>query len=357
MSLRNALLSVLLLTAYAATAIGPWLLGQSLPLFQEKFLREWTDIFVPVFIAFLLLLFLLSLPALPLFFASKRAVEYFGFSTLMNGWMMGGTIIYAAAAYRIILLHSAEAPNSYERAIAIALVSMIAYVSAVLIMSYLLALVNRALIMRRKRMWPNAVVADLFLDVLWKTEKHPQEWKEVEFKREVIRKLEEIAHCIEDDLPFRLRTGNAGADFWQKQTAEQIGAGVRNLMRWVYTPKEDTRQQFINRTSNYLVLVLNGDWDGFERAEPQTVSRPELLRSRLKTAVTAVLSAMVPLLILLVVKRLNLIEGVVLSYLTVGAFIWTGLSLLSQVDPSYGSKLAAIKDISSLLPLPKRDKD
>ena len=254
-------------------------------------------------------------------------------------------------------MRSANPPSTYERAIVIALVAIVMYVTIVFVGSFALELVMRGLRMRQKRLAPNAVIADLFLEVLSMTEKREREWKEVAFKRDVIRKLEEIADCIEKDLPSRLRSGNAATDVWQKQTAIQMSAGVRNLMSWVYTPKEDTRQQFLNRVSGYLALVVTGDWDGFERAEPQTVSRPELLRSRLRAAVIAVVSALVPLLVLVVVKRLNLIEGVILSYLTVGAFIWTGLSLLSQVDPSYGSKLTAIKDISSLLPLPKRDKD
>src|SRR5262249_27966099 len=109
--------------------------------------------------------------------------------------------------------------------------------------------------------------------------------------------------------------------------------------------------------SRYLVLAVEGDWDGFERSDPQIISRPEFVRSRIRAGAIAILSALIPLAVLAAVKRFNLIEGAVLSYLTVGAFIWTGLSLLSQVDPSYGSKLSAIKDISSLLPLPKRDKD
>ena len=355
-SLRTALVPLFLITVYAPIGIGPWLLGRSLPRFDDKFLNGWWDIFPYIFVAFILGWTVMALPTFPMVFASRRASEYFQFPTLMIAWMMGGSIVYATVAYGVIM-RSGDTPNEYERAIAIAFVSIVAFIGFLFMGAYLIALLDRGLGMRRKRLCPNAVVADLFLEVLRKTETQQRDWKNVEFKRETIRKLEEIAGCIENDLPLRLRSGNSGTDFWQRQTAEQMSAGVRNLTRWVYTPKEDTRQQFIKRVSSYLVLAISDDWDGFERVEPQTVSRPELLRSRLKTAVTALLSALVPLLVLLAVKQLNLIEGPVLTYLTVGAFIWTGLSLLSTVDPSYGSKLSAMKDLSSLLPLPKKGKD
>jgi hypothetical protein len=353
---RIAVLPLFLLTIYASILIGPWLLGLSLPLYQDKFLHDWTDNISNIGAAWLLGWFVLMLPWFLRLFVSRRAAEYFQFSNLMLAWMIGGTLVYAAIASGVIM-RGGDTPSTYERAVGTAGVSIVAFTSVTYAGAFSLAFFNNVLSVRRKRLWPNAVVAELLLEVLQKTEKQKREWKSIEFKREIIRKLEEIADCIERHFPWRLRSGNPGTDFWQRQTAEQISAGVRNLMRWVYTPKEDTRQEFIKRVSSYLVLAISDDWDGFERVEPPTVSRPELLRSRLKTAVTAVFSALVPLAVLLIVKQLNLIEGPVLTYLTVGAYIWTGLSLLSNVDPSYGSKFAAIKDISSLLPLPKRDKD
>lgn len=300
---------------------------------------------------------LLMLPIFPLAFTSRRASEYFRFAIFLNVWVLIIGLACAAVAYRLITLSQSAPPGAFTATLTVALVSMCGFVMVVVVGSFVIGLIDRGLKLRRQRFVPNAIVADLFLQVLSKTEKQQHQWNDVNFKREIIRRLAEIAACVEADYSMSLRTGDAGTDGWQRQTAEQIGAGVRNLIMWVYTPKADTRAQFINRVTSYFICAVSGDWDGFERAQPQVVSRPELLRSRLRSAVTAVASAIIPLVVLVVVQRLKLIEGVVLSYLTVGAFIWTGLSLLSHVDPSYGSKLTAIKEISSFLPLPRRGRE
>jgi hypothetical protein len=82
-----------------------------------------------------------------------------------------------------------------------------------------------------------------------------------------------------------------------------------------------------------------------------------LLKSRLINFAKALASAAVPIVVLLLVKRADLVpEGTVLNYLTAGAYIWAALSFLSGLDPQYGVKITALKDLAGFLPIPGKGK-
>jgi hypothetical protein len=41
--------------------------------------------------------------------------------------------------------------------------------------------------------------------------------------------------------------------------------------------------------------------------------------------------------------------------LSAGAYLWAAVTFLTHLDPNYAARLTTIKDISQLLPLPRRD--
>jgi hypothetical protein len=53
----------------------------------------------------------------------------------------------------------------------------------------------------------------------------------------------------------------------------------------------------------------------------------------------------------------TILTGDIALYVTVGAYIWAALAVLAALDPLYHDKIATIKDIASLLPLPGKTRN
>lgn len=210
---------------------------------------------------------------------------------------------------------------------------------------------------RAEKTFTNEYLVAHLLSALAVVEKNPARWADVEFRRLLIARLEAVAVCVERVVPGRMRSGNIVTDKWLADSTEEIAAGVRALAKWVITPNKDTHERLRERLAVGLTCAVRGEWDGFERVSPEKLSQPELLKSRLVNFAKALASASVPVIVLLLVKRADLVpDGPVLNYLTAGAYIWAALSFLSGLDPQYGAKITAIKDIAGFLPIPGKGK-
>jgi hypothetical protein len=302
-----------------------------------------------------LALFILFLPEFVTDKFSRKAQTYAAISKLSFGWTGAVALAYGIWVSQLLLAARHAQLILFDQSIGIGLTGVLGFlVTAAPVVS--LGVWVRTLLERRtSEVYPYAVVVDGFLGILWEVEDRPSRWAEVDFKRQLITQLEKVAFCIDRYLPRRLRTGDMATDGWLEESSEQIAAGVRDLVKWVFTPKRDTREQFISRIALSFEYAARGEWDNFERVPPEKLSRPEILRTRIRTIFGALLSAAVPVLLLLLLKNLKIVVEPILTYLTVGAYVWAALTFLARLDPDYAAKLTAIKDISQLLPLPRRD--
>jgi hypothetical protein len=127
--------------------------------------------------------------------------------------------------------------------------------------------------------------------------------------------------------------------------------GVRELIKWVVAPTMYTREEFKARIVKYFAAALASDWGKFDRVAPEKLSRKQGIKDRAASAVTSLLTAAVPILLLILIKSLRIVVAEpLLTYLTVGSYIWAALSLLSRLDPQYAVKLGAFKDLTKMLP-------
>lgn len=284
---------------------------------------------------------------------SSRTIRFLPFTSFVRGWIVCCGVVYGVLVARLQL--SQLSPK--RSAIAAGLIGGVCFNFGTLALVMGVIGLRNWLRRRATETYPDAIITDCFLNILWKLERPAVHWVDVRFKGELIGELEKAASCMERSLPRRLRTGNLITDNWLKDRSQQMAAGVRSLIKWLYTPQLDTRDQFTSRVTAYLTFAASGDWDSFELQEPEKLSRPELIRTRARFIVTAIFSAVVPLSLLLLFKRLGVVAEPTLTYLTIGAYIWAALSLLASMDPNYSAKLTAMKDISSLLPFSKRKED
>lgn len=280
---------------------------------------------------------------------SRLVFRVLGLSKLAFSFMFLTVLIEAALISRLMPVIKTNQASEEQMLIAVGAVAGISFgVWSYAAAPFLIA-IQRHLQFRKMKFYPDAVIVDNLLEVLSLIERRHSNWTDVTVKQQLIRKLEETATCMEKHLAELLRSRDRRTDTWIEDSAEQIATGIRELIKWVFSPKNDTVEQLTRTVTNYFVYAARGDWDSFDRIAIEKLSRPELLRTKLKSTGRALLLAAIPILVLSVVKRINLIQEPINSYLTVGAYIWAAITLLSQTDPSYSTKLTAIKDISQLV--------
>jgi hypothetical protein len=159
--------------------------------------------------------------------------------------------------------------------------------------------------------------------------------------------LEEVAVCVQYNLPRRLRNFDAFTDIWLQGMTEQIAATLRTLKKWVCISRSDTREHFIQRVANHLVYAASGDWDSLERTQPENLSQVQLWRLR----ATSFLWVVAPVLLAWAFQQTPLaFSDTVYSYVKIGVFIWVVVRLLLEFDPLFSATIAAVRDVAQFLP-------
>ncbi|HEX6182712.1 MAG TPA: hypothetical protein VFZ44_02295 [Pyrinomonadaceae bacterium] len=199
---------------------------------------------------------------------------------------------------------------------------------------------------------PDSVLVTGLLIILSAAE-HGPSWTSLGPRLKLLRRLEDVARCVQYALPRRLGDKDFRTNVWVRARSRGIADGLRSLKRWVSTPKPDTRALFVARVSDALVHAALGEWDALPRAKAGKLSRPNLV-SRAFAVIRGLVVGLLPLMILVVVQRSSMpLHGDVLQYAVVGTLLWAALALLGALDPGLGTKLENFKGIASSI-LPKR---
>ncbi len=172
--------------------------------------------------------------------------------------------------------------------------------------------------------------------------------------------VEEAATCLEHYLPRKLRSGDPITDVWFNETMQQAATALREKKRWLLTPKQDTTFHLLETLTTTLICVLEGNWDNLERMKPEDLvhdlSRIRLWRARLLTGAKALVIALFPLIIFLIIQLTPLaFTGSVREYVTIGVFIWMALSFIAALDPTFNLKISAVKDLMGFFPFTKQN--
>jgi hypothetical protein len=217
----------------------------------------------------------------------------------------------------------------------------------------------RSLQSRKQRFHARGVIIDQLLNILYDLEDDLEQfdWTKFWYRASLTRQLEVVASCIESHFPRHFLTGAQETDRWVDRSTTEMANGVREMIKWIVAPNANTYEGLKARVIKYFTAALASEWGEFDRVPAQELSPKQSVKDRVTSAVTALLTAAVPVLLLLLLRRLGVVVAEpLLTYLTVGSYIWAALSLLSRLDPQYAAKLGALTDLTKILPLGKTKK-
>jgi hypothetical protein len=188
------------------------------------------------------------------------------------------------------------------------------------------------------------------LNILVNTERYPQRWMNARFRAGAVLELENTANLIEKALPKTLRVREAATQEWAEQRFGEIAFAVRELEKWVMTPRQDTLGELQLQVAQRIVCIAVGNWDGLGRTPVGRVARAVRV-ARLKGYLSTMLLAATPFLILLVIQQSSLaLSDQFRQFAVAGALLWAAITLLQIFDPMLRDRIAILKDIVGLVP-------
>jgi hypothetical protein len=206
--------------------------------------------------------------------------------------------------------------------------------------------------------YPDYIITDRLIRIISLIETSPQRWGELDFKKELVFRLESIAGRLVRDLPKQLRCEDPVTDAWLAELTIRSAAAMRGLKKWVITPKPDTRDQLLISLTRSLELAASGNWDGLEQLQPEVypgAQRPWFYR--LASLVGRLLSAFSVLILSWILPYTPIaLDQPLAGYLTLVGLGVAVFGITTMLDPSWVDKLNALKDFLGLLPFTGRNK-
>jgi hypothetical protein len=164
---------------------------------------------------------------------------------------------------------------------------------------------------------------------------------------------EEVAHCVEYNLPRRLRSGDTRTNAWLTETTNEIAAALREQKKMLLIFKPGTRTQFLVHITTNLIHAFNGNWDELTKDKPEKIPFSQIWRTRVAELLRMLFAAGSPLILMWGVQQTSLaLRGTLFETIIIIAIIWAILSLLAAFDPLYSAKIVSLKDIVQFLPMP-----
>jgi hypothetical protein len=175
-------------------------------------------------------------------------------------------------------------------------------------------------------------------------------WLNSEDRKLLVAYLEDAARCLEV-IPKIIAGGDHYSRMWNEQAYLLRASGIRDLKKWVLLPKAETRDYLDQELRRILQLAAVGDWDGLPQADLKDTSGPWWRRAL--TLIRSIIIAALPP-VAVIVFGANLPQGEFKTYVTAVAWIWALINLLAILDPRFGEKLSAFKDLPSFLPFGRK---
>jgi hypothetical protein len=169
---------------------------------------------------------------------------------------------------------------------------------------------------------------------------------QIQFPCGLLALAEDAALCLET-IPKRISALDRFSSKWNQQAYRRRASGIRDLKKWVLLPKPETRDYLERELLRVLLLAAIGDWDGLPQADlPQDAPVPFWRRTLM--LIRSIVIGAIPLVLVTVFG--NKLPEDFRKYLVGFASIWAVVHLLAGIDPRFGEKLSALKDLPSFLP-------
>lgn len=183
--------------------------------------------------------------------------------------------------------------------------------------------------------------------------KEDPRWANPEARKSLVPELEDAAICLEV-IPERFPDRDRCSSTWNEQAYLRRASSIRDLKKWVLLPKAETRDCLERKLRDVLELVAVGDWDGLPQMELPGANVSWW--RRVLVIIRSITIAAIPPVAVIVFGS-NLLQGEIKTYVTAVAWIWALINLLAMLDPRFGEKLSAFKDLPSFLPFGGKSKE
>jgi hypothetical protein len=207
------------------------------------------------------------------------------------------------------------------------------------------AMIGYAFDRRMRTRLPELMILGNILEILVELEDSAKDFRDPGLRRIVVRKLEDVAHCLERRMPNRLTPVDASMDPVLQAAFARKALHVRSLKLPVLLANEDSRVRMVGLLRECLGKAVRGAWGEFpERLEGETPPRKSWRQAAVSLSV-----ALLPLIAVIVVYcwRRSLFNEQA-AYVLWGAFAWAAVSLAVIFDPLLGSKIASAKEFLNL---------
>jgi hypothetical protein len=180
-------------------------------------------------------------------------------------------------------------------------------------------------------------------------------WLDPSIEYRPVVQLEIAARCLEF-LQKRFADSGVASVFDVRQYYLRRAAGLRKLKMRAILPTPKNLEYLQKEIRRVLDLAAAGEWDEMPKADLPTIA-PLPWQKRAINIVRSLAIALLPALIVTALDVNQRLPRQFSSYIVLIAWGWAIVSFLSMLDPRFGQKLAAFKDLPNLSPFGSKSKE
>lgn len=154
---------------------------------------------------------------------------------------------------------------------------------------------------------------------------------------------EELARTFSRDLPKLLRSGAPGSNAMVAAISKECAAAQRAAQHALYFEDDERLARFSTETRNTFIAALTRNWHLAPRSEPNRAEEQKRMISRVSSSIRHVVIALIPLAVLWILLRLQMVEDVPDSVMLL-AYGWTVVTILGALDPALSNRVTLFKD-------------
>ncbi len=250
-------------------------------------------------------------------------------------------LFYADSHWHSWHAHTAIAHHPYIAALAIGSSMFLALLMIATAFSSLRATYST----RRRQEAAGAQLTHLLIEALAYLEREPRRWLEAGRKRSMVQHLERIASCLEHDMVWELNRQRQDVVLWFRKTLAAKAEAVRQLSRWVLTPKGDTREHLLQQLVTLLAASAREELDSFPLVTESNADRRHTIWLRITELLSTLFSAALPGAVVWSTHRVNLLVDPWYGYAVISSILWACVVLMGILDPHYSEHVETVGKI------------
>ncbi len=190
-------------------------------------------------------------------------------------------------------------------------------------------------------------IVDGIIEILVYEEAHPGDWARAKHKQHLLFRIEGLAICIEQHLPPRLLSADSDTDAWLKETMKRVATALRDKKKWILTPQENTRDDFLYNIASTLTFFVKGNWDALDQKEPEKITNRgiwHMVVSFLLKAIKTLLNAAFPLILFFALQQTPYaFTGALYTGVVFFLILYEFVVFASALNPDFSARIADAK--------------